>query len=213
MKCALELVAIAKEAERQRAVEELRRQEEERRIAEKARKRTIEWCETVLSNYLEQYARKNLSFSEGAWTHEYGKGHMMHFSGEKRLYPLREESIRYANGDYSYTVASAEYLDLETIVKYCLCISGGIVPSKIPSTNPPILVIGVLSSCDTFAIKLFLELSSPSRDFAILFIAAASSPNSSLSVILSFSEKSPLPKRSAAFIISLTGFIISLVTK
>lgn len=119
MKCALELVAIAKEAERQRAVEELRRQEEERRIAEKARKRTIEWCETVLSNYLEQYARKNLSFSEGAWTHEYDKGHMMHFSGEKCLYPLREESIRYANGDYSYTVASAEYLDLETIVKYC----------------------------------------------------------------------------------------------
>lgn len=119
MKCALELVAIAKEAERQRAVEELRRQEEERRIAEKARKRTMEWCETVLSNYLEQYARKNLSFSEGAWTYEYGKGHVMHFSGEKHLYPLREESVRYANGDYSYVVASAEYLDLETIVKYC----------------------------------------------------------------------------------------------
>ena len=119
MKCALELVAIAKEAERERVMEEMRRQEEERRIAERARKRTVEWCETVLSDYLEQYARKNLSFSKGEWTHEYGRGHTMHFSGEKRLYPLRQESTRYANGDYSYTTASSEYLDLETIVKHC----------------------------------------------------------------------------------------------
>lgn len=119
MKCAMELVAIAKEAEYQRTVEEMRRQEEEKRLAEQARMRTMEWCETVLSDYLEQYAKKDPSFSEGAWTYESGLGHMLHFSGKERLYPLREESIRYANGERSYRVASAEYLDFETIVKYC----------------------------------------------------------------------------------------------
>lgn len=119
MKCALELVTIAKEAERRHAMEEARRQEEERRIAEKVRARTIKWCETVLSNYLEQYADKNFSFGKGAWTYEPGDGHIMHFSGTERLYPLRKDGIVYANGDDSCMIASAECLDFETIAEYC----------------------------------------------------------------------------------------------
>ena len=36
-----------------------------------------------------------------------------------------------------------------------------IVPSSIPSMNPPIVVIGVFNSCETFATKLRLEVSPP----------------------------------------------------
>lgn len=119
VKCALELVVISKEAEALRVIEEARRLEEQKRLAKEARERTIKWCETVLSNYLEKYAETYSSFGKGGWTYECGKGHKMHFSGKKHLYPLREDSTRYSNGERSYSVASVEYLDLQTIVEYC----------------------------------------------------------------------------------------------
>ena len=74
-----------------------------------------------------------------------------------------------------------------------------------PSTKPPIVVMGVLSSWETFEIKLFLVSSSCSRDPAISLRVVARYPSSFSSVTWSFSEKSPSPKRFAASVISRIG--------
>ena len=76
-----------------------------------------------------------------------------------------------------------------------------------PSINPPIVVIGVLSSCDTFATKLFLILSSCAKEFVIWLKETASSPISSSLVTGMRFEKSPLAIAFDASDISFKGFV------
>lgn len=119
MKCAIELMAIAKEAETLRLEKEAKAIEEARLQAIARAKRTVEWCETVLSPYLEKYAINNKRFGQGEWSYEYGDGHPMHFEVDYRghLRPLRKYT-KYANGQMSYT-SYGEPLDKQVIIDYC----------------------------------------------------------------------------------------------
>ena len=119
MKCAIELMAIAKEAETLRLEKEVKAIEEARQQAIARAKRTVEWCETVLSLYLEKYAINNKYFGQGNWSYEFGEGHPMHFETNYRghLRPLRPYS-KYANGQMSYT-PYGEPLDEQVIIDYC----------------------------------------------------------------------------------------------
>ena len=119
MKCALELMAIAKEAEALRLEKEAKAIEEARLQAIARAKHTVEWCETVLSPYLEKCAINNKRFAQGEWSYEYGDGHPMHFEVNYcgHLRPLHE-GIRYANGQMSY-FSYGKSLDRQVIIDYC----------------------------------------------------------------------------------------------
>jgi hypothetical protein len=111
MKCAAELIAIAKEAE-YRSANGIQ---------------TIEWCETVLSKYLESQAKYNKNFAHGGWTWEYvwseKTGHAMHLDYTKGLYNLRPllPYYTYANGECSFTPSDDpdDELNFFVIQKYC----------------------------------------------------------------------------------------------
>ncbi len=99
-----------------------------------------------------------------------------------------------------------------TTARYLSWLSGGIVPSLIPSTNPFMLVIGVLSSWATLAMKLerdfsFLSTKSAIRLKVRAILAISSSPSTA-----SLTEKSPRAKRRAASFIALRGSVIFSVT-
>ena len=72
------------------------------------------------------------------------------------------------------------------------------VPSRMPSMKPAMVVIGVFNSCETFATKLRFMLSLPESESAMLLNAVASWPISSLLVTGTRMEKSPSPKLLAA---------------
>lgn len=116
MKCAAELIAIAKEAE-YRSANGIQ---------------TIEWCETILSKYLEYQAKYNKNFARGRWTWEYAwreeAGDVMHFDETKSLCNLRPllPYYTYANGKPSFTPSDDLELDfllftniVESIVLKC----------------------------------------------------------------------------------------------
>ena len=111
MKCAAELIAMAKEAENRRA----------------NGSQTIEWCETTLSKYLERQAKYNKNFAHGGWTWEYAwreeTGDVMHFDRTKSLCNLRPllPYHTYANGKPSFTPSEDpdDELNFFVIQKYC----------------------------------------------------------------------------------------------
>ena len=119
MKCAIELMAMAKEAENLRLEKEAKDLEEACLQAIARAKRTVEWCEAVLSPYLEKYAINHESFGQGMWSWEYGDGHPMHFAVnyQGHLLPLHQY-FKYANGQMSYT-SYGEPLDKQVIIDYC----------------------------------------------------------------------------------------------
>lgn len=123
MKCGMELLALAKQAEEQKklkAIADAKAAEERQR---KLVKSTIYWCDTVLSDYLEKAAMqgdlttKDFFFNRSGismWFHGYAwtDGSMSDFQ------PLKLSSKQYANGDRSYT-EGYPHLDVETIIDYC----------------------------------------------------------------------------------------------
>ena len=121
MKCAIELLAIAKEAEALRVIEAQAKIEEARLAALARRKRTIEWCEEVLAGYLEKKAINSPCFASGSWTWESGDGHPMHFDtygiDHKLIRPLKKY-LTYANGTPSF-IGEGDYLDVDVITEYC----------------------------------------------------------------------------------------------
>lgn len=121
MKCAIELLAIAKEAEALRVIEEQAKIEKARLEALARRKRTIEWCEEVLASYLEKQAICWKPFATGSWTWECGDGNEMHFDSygcdRKLLRPLRYDR-KYADGRKAF-VGTGDYLDVDVITEYC----------------------------------------------------------------------------------------------
>ena len=81
----------------------------------------------------------------------------------------------------SFTRRDKRLVSSSTMVKYWFCFSGGMVPSKMPCTKPPMVVIGVRKSCDTLATKLRRMVSSCSIESAILLNESPSSPSSVVS--------------------------------
>ena len=66
-------------------------------------------------------------------------------------------------------------LSSEMICRYCRSFSGGMVPSRIPSVYPAMVVMGVFSSWDTLAIKSRRWRSVSCRESAMALKDAASS--------------------------------------
>ena len=74
-----------------------------------------------------------------------------------------------------------------------------------PSAKPEIVVIGVLSSCDTFAINSRRFVSDCSSESAMELKASVSSPISSVLSVSTRTFSSPRPKRRAASAMSRRG--------
>ena len=84
-------------------------------------------------------------------------------------------------------------LSSEMICKYCRSFSGGIVPSRMPSVYPAMVVMGVFSSWDTLAIKSRRWRSVSCKESAMALNAAASSPISPPASSVSCIRTSKLP--------------------
>ena len=108
----------------------------------------------------------------------------------------------------SLTIFVRRFDSSSTILRYSFSFSGGIVPSKIPSINPEILVIGVLSSCDTSLINSLLVSSNASMESAIKLKLDASCPISSALVTSTRLSNLPDAIPLAALLISSIGFEI-----
>ena len=121
MKCAIELLAIAKEAEALHVIEEQAKIEKARLEALARRKRTIEWCEEVLANYLEKQAICWKPFASGSWTWEVSDGTVMHFHAcdyeRKILCPLKYDR-KYADGRKAF-VPYGDTIDADVVAEYC----------------------------------------------------------------------------------------------
>ncbi len=104
-----------------------------------------------------------------------------------------------------FTSLDSLFTSSETICRYLSCSPCGMVPSRIPSIKPAMVVMGVFSSWETFAIKLRRIPSEFVREFAILLKDTASCPISSSLETGTRTEKSPAPKLLAAADISLKG--------
>ncbi len=118
MKCATELMALAKEGETLRLLEEVENLEKARLQAIARAKYTLEWCETVLSNYLEKYALNHAGFGKGEWSYEFSNGHSMHFDIQDSYLRHLQPYHKYANGQRSFRPCG-EYLDKQVIIDYC----------------------------------------------------------------------------------------------
>ena len=82
-------------------------------------------------------------------------------------------------------------ISFETRTRYSFCLDFGIVPSRIPSTKPPTVVIGVRSSCETLAIKVLLTSSLFSTHEAREFMYSATSLGRPEILVWSFSSNFP----------------------
>ena len=86
--------------------------------------------------------------------------------------------------------------------------SGGMVPSRMPSAKPAMVVMGVLSSWETLATNSLRRASDLARASAMLLKASASSPTSSLRLPTSTRvSNSPRPNFRAASAMSLRGLV------
>ena len=105
-----------------------------------------------------------------------------------------------------FTSRDSRFTSLDTTCKYFSCSFWGMVPSRMPSINPAMVVMGVFSSWDTLAIKLLRIPSELVSEFAMLLKDRASCPSSSVLVTGTRTEKSPAPKLRAAADICRRGF-------
>ena len=87
------------------------------------------------------------------------------------------------------------------------------VPSRMPSAKPAMVVMGVLSSCETLAMNSLRCCSERSRQSAMLLKDVVSAASSSVPLSSrTRTEKSPCAKRRAAAVISSSGSAIFLDT-
>lgn len=115
MNCALELAVMKKEAEIIYE-EELERERERRRIIrEKAKERTIKFCEEVINPALIETAkeRKNFIIYKFGTDSDYQYNHNTEY-----LYLLEKDKVYYADGRASYSKNEENYLHKETLIKY-----------------------------------------------------------------------------------------------
>lgn len=124
MKCGMELLAITKEAERLKELRRLEEQAEAERLMQVRKEETIQWCDTVLSEYLEKLAFKGeLSLDHFSWEPSSSIEMKFYRAGrynkeDETLRPLKKSSKTYSDGSPSMYIDSL-YLDTETIVTYC----------------------------------------------------------------------------------------------
>ena len=101
----------------------------------------------------------------------------------------------------------------DTIRRYSSCLSAGIVPSRIPSTKPVMVVMGVLSSWVMLATNSWRMFSVFSMFSAISLKALPSSAISSCPRIRTRDSKLPREKAVTVRHISLMGFTTREVVK
>lgn len=147
MKCALEFIA-------EKALAEEKYQEEQARLDELCRiaysklaENSITLCETVINKEIEKCAkeRRPLSFTlRGA----YSKDRL----GNEIFYLLSKDSIRYANGMYSYSKDTSKGYSLQTISEYLsqFCIKTRIYESDYMSYG--------CGCCPGIAIEAYIEI-------------------------------------------------------
>lgn len=124
MKCAMELMELARQAEGLRIIEKNKRAEEMLLEAQKRKERTIEWCDTILSDYLARQAVLG-NLNDKRFTDTWYSDLEMKFSSVsgsdmKIIEPLVQMSSKwdYADGKHSYQ-GNGKPLDTDTIVSYC----------------------------------------------------------------------------------------------
>ena len=92
------------------------------------------------------------------------------------------------------------------VARYLSSSSLGMVPSRMPSAKPAMVVIGVFSSCETLAMNSFLSSSLRSSESAMALKELVSAASSSVPLSSrTRTEKSPWAKRRAAAVISSRG--------
>lgn len=118
MKCAMEIREIKEQAKIEREIRKMEQLAEDIVKFEKIKKNTIEFCETVIAEKIEESATKDLAF---LFQEKFAQVTMFSYDS-----PFREEifikrltldKYRYANGDNSY-VATGESYHLETLKEY-----------------------------------------------------------------------------------------------
>ena len=92
------------------------------------------------------------------------------------------------------------------VARYLSSSSLGMVPSRIPSAKPAMVVMGVLSSCETLAMNSLRSSSLRSSESAMALKELVSAASSSVPLSSrTRTEKSPWAKRRAAAVISSRG--------
>ena len=124
MKCGMELLAISKEAEHLKELRRLEEQAEAERMMLARKEETIQWCDTVLNEYLEKLAFKGeLSLDHFSWESSSSMEMKFYRAGrynkeDETLQPLKKSSKTYSDGSSSMYIDSLK-LDTETIITYC----------------------------------------------------------------------------------------------
>ena len=97
------------------------------------------------------------------------------------------------------------------VARYLSSSSLGIVPSRMPSAKPAMVVIGVFSSCETLAMNSLRRCSEASSESAMELNAETSAPTSSVRPSsFTRTEKSPCANFRLARAISSSGCAIRL---
>lgn len=113
MKCAIEMIMIKNEAEKNYELEQLRLDEECRKAHLETIIKTIAYCEEVIGPSLEKKAmnREIPCFTLAGCIRK-------NRVGDKLFSPLTGGSRIYANGDFSYDIKYSETYDVETLKNY-----------------------------------------------------------------------------------------------
>ena len=118
MKCAMEIREIKEQAKIEREIRKMEQLAEDIARFEEIKKNTIEFCETVIAEKIEESATKDLAFLfQEKFSDEYVFNYDSPFSKETFIKCLTLDKYRYANGDKSY-VSIGEPYHLETLKEY-----------------------------------------------------------------------------------------------
>ena len=77
------------------------------------------------------------------------------------------------------TSRESRFVSEDMVCRYFFSLSGGMVPSRMPSAKPAMVVMGVFSSWETLATNSLRFCSAWARESAMALKATASSPISS----------------------------------
>jgi len=120
----MELMELVKQGEALRIIERDKRAEELLIEAQKRKERTIEWCDTVLSEYLSKQALLG-NLNDKRFTFHWSYENEMKFASvsgpDMKIIEPRIQMSRkydYADGKHSYC-GDGNSLDTDTIVSYC----------------------------------------------------------------------------------------------
>lgn len=118
MKCAMEIREIKEQAKIEREIRKMEELAKDIAKFEEIKKNTIEFCETVVAEKIEESATKDLAFLfQEKFSDVYVYGYDSPFNKETFIKRLALDKYKYANGDRSY-VSTGEPYHLETLKEY-----------------------------------------------------------------------------------------------